>query len=171
MLLPFLPCILFKRVCCWKGGDVPVKKLPEELRALRESLVREIKRYGSPSPRPKERRASRLNSINEADFDDMIVLQAAKTTAWVVKLYRLSFFVFLGVGANKIYVEYRLNEDGGVVQAIASLLIWKSGIYIVIGLCLLGFRNDFPFNLLFTLSVSCFIGYLLGKNELGLGNV
>jgi hypothetical protein len=175
MLLPFFPLIVLKRaVCCFQSGERGKKmKLPVELVTLRDSIVKEFKRHGAtPEKQQAPGRSSRFSSIYsdsgaslgltclDEEAKRVLIERAAKTVAWSEKLYFFVSFAFVMLGALKCRYEHETNNLN-VVQAFLVLMSWHSGIYTILGLAGLAFRNDYPFNILVAMCVSFFFGHIL----------
>ena len=184
----FLPTLVFFRVlsiclCLNKRNEKtePLEGLETEdaredslglqLKQMRDSLVREIRLAGSPPSKtsPATQRYFRQENgysadVDESNPDSILLLQAAKTVSWVQKVYWFQALHLLCVGIFKVsgmMEEHNLELH----RALSSLASWHQGLYTVVVLLTVAFRNDYPFNLIVVLSSLYFCGWVHGMKQ------
>ena len=151
--------------------DAREDSLGLQLKQMRDSLVKEIRLAGSPPSKtsPATQRYFRQENgysadVDESNPDSILLLQAAKTVSWVQKVYWFQALHLLCVGIFKVsgmMEEHNLQLH----QALSSLASWHQGLYTVVALLTVAFRNDYPFNLVVVLSSLYFCGWVHGMKH------
>ena len=179
----FLPVLLSFRIlsiCLCSGGKkdeerldgvegVESESLGMQLKQMKDSIVKEIRLVGTPSPDKGASPRYRPSNVaddneNQQDPDAVLLLQAAKTISWVEKVYFMQAVHLFCIGIFKMSTDMK-SHNLDYFKAFGNLLMWHQGLYAVVTLLTVAFRNDYPFNLTVVLLSMYYCGWIHGVKE------